>query len=75
MIVCAAYAVLLSRPGRAENWPQWRGPFFNGSTTETNLPEKFSPTENVVWTADVPAAGGQLFLRAGTRLYCIEKKG
>jgi len=30
------YAVL------AENWPQWRGPFFNGSTTETGLPEDLS---------------------------------
>ena len=58
LVVFAAGVLLLARPGVAENWPQWRGPFFNGSTTETNLPEKFSPTENVVWTADVPAAGG-----------------
>jgi len=39
---------------RAENWPQWRGPFLNGSTTETNLPDSFSKTENVLWTATLP---------------------
>jgi outer membrane protein assembly factor BamB len=39
---------------RAENWPQWRGPFLNGSTTETNLPETFSKTENVLWSAPLP---------------------
>jgi len=38
----------------AENWPQWRGPFFNGSTTEKGLPPRFSKTENVKWVADLP---------------------
>jgi len=38
----------------AENWPQWRGPFFNGSTTETNLPATWSKSENVLWTAPLP---------------------
>ncbi|MBI5683700.1 MAG: PQQ-binding-like beta-propeller repeat protein [Verrucomicrobia bacterium] len=39
---------------RAENWPQWRGPFFNGSTTETGLPAQWSKTENVAWIAPLP---------------------
>jgi outer membrane protein assembly factor BamB len=38
----------------AENWPQWRGPFLNGSTTETHLPDSFSKTENVLWSAPLP---------------------
>jgi outer membrane protein assembly factor BamB len=41
---------------RAENWPQWRGPFLNGSTTETGLPDTFSKTENVLWSAALPGA-------------------
>ena len=40
----------------AENWAQWRGPFHNGSTTETNLPTKWSQTENIAWVADLPGA-------------------
>src|SRR5689334_17076632 len=43
---------------RAENWPQWRGPFFNGSTTETNLPASWSKTENVAWSAALPGPSG-----------------
>ncbi len=38
----------------ASDWQHWRGPFYNGSTDETNLPTKFSSTENVCWVADLP---------------------
>lgn len=41
-----------------ENWAQWRGPFFNGSTTETNLPSQWSQTENVAWKAPMPGVCG-----------------
>ena len=58
LIVGALVVVLSAGPGRGENWPQWRGPFFNGSTTEKDLPTKFSPTENVVWSADLPGVSG-----------------
>lgn len=42
----------------AENWAQWRGPFFNGSTTEKNLPETWSKTENVIWSVPMPGLSG-----------------
>ncbi len=38
----------------AENWAQWRGPFFNGSTTEKNLPATWSKTNNVLWATPLP---------------------
>jgi outer membrane protein assembly factor BamB len=38
----------------AENWPQWRGPALNGSTTEKNLPDTWSTTENVKWNVPMP---------------------
>jgi outer membrane protein assembly factor BamB len=38
----------------AANWPQWRGPAFNGSSPETGLPSDFSKTKNVNWTAPMP---------------------
>ncbi len=41
----------------AADWPQWRGPNFNGSTAETGLPEKWSKTENVLWQAKLPGTG------------------
>jgi outer membrane protein assembly factor BamB len=38
----------------AENWPNWRGPTYNGTSPETGLPTTFSKTENVKWTAPMP---------------------
>lgn len=37
-----------------QQWPHWRGPFFNGSSTATNLPTTFSKTDQVLWAADLP---------------------
>ena len=45
-------------PARAENWPHWRGPAWNGSSTETNLPDRWSRTENVAWTTPLPGRSG-----------------
>ena len=37
------------------NWPNQRGPHFNGSGgDDLKLPAKFSPTENVAWKAELP---------------------
>jgi len=47
-------AAAVSNVARAENWGQWRGPFFNGSTTEANLPTQWSQIDNVAWSADMP---------------------
>jgi len=38
----------------AENWPHWRGPNFNGGSSERNLPATFSKTEHVKWVAELP---------------------
>jgi outer membrane protein assembly factor BamB len=52
-------AVLISvAVAHAENWGQWRGPNFNGSSGESGLPAQFSKTENVVWRAPLPGPSG-----------------
>ncbi len=38
----------------AENWSNWRGPNYNGSSAEKNLPDNFSRSLNVKWTAKLP---------------------
>ena len=42
----------------AENWPQWRGPNLDGTTSETGLPITWSDTENISWTLEMPAWTG-----------------
>jgi len=49
-----ALVALSLASARAENWPSFRGPNFNGSTSETNLPTQWSTTENVAWSVDLP---------------------
>lgn len=52
---CAALAAaLISTPLLAGNWAHWRGPDFNGSSPEKNLPDNFSKTENMKWVANLP---------------------
>jgi len=53
-IFCTLCAALV----HAENWPQWRGPNYDGSSSEKNLPEHFSKTENVAWRAPLPGPSG-----------------
>ncbi len=42
----------------AENWPQWRGPNFNGSSPEKDLPSSWSETEGVKWSTPLPGSSG-----------------
>ena len=42
----------------ATDWPQWRGPFFNGSTDERDVPASWSKTEGVAWVSPLPGPSG-----------------
>lgn len=44
----------MSCASEAANWPQWRGPEFNGSTTEASPPRAWSRTNHIAWTAELP---------------------
>lgn len=46
--------VLLCSSLRADNWPQWRGPNFNGSSGETDLPANL---DTPLWSVPLPGAG------------------
>lgn len=69
LLALAVVCLLLAGAARGENWPQWRGPFLNGSTTETNLPEKFSTTDNVVWATPMPGESGATPIVWGDRVF------
>jgi outer membrane protein assembly factor BamB len=59
MVAAALYGSLNSSgllAGEA-NWPQFRGPGARGISTNTNLPEHWSASENVAWKAQIPGRG------------------
>ncbi|HYG35217.1 MAG TPA: PQQ-binding-like beta-propeller repeat protein [Clostridia bacterium] len=71
---------------QGEDWPQWRGPLFNGSSAETNLPVRWSKTEGMAWVLALPGkssatpivSGDSIFLASADtnkdlRLLCVSR--
>lgn len=56
-VVIIAMLFLIPAFSRAENWPGWRGPNGDGTSSETNLPLKWDSTTNVIWKITVPGIG------------------
>lgn len=52
-----ALAFAFTLAAQAENWPQWRGPAFNGSSPETGLPSTWTK-ESAKWATPLPGPSG-----------------
>jgi len=64
MLCCLTAAAAVAEDG----WTQFRGPAA-GVVEGTNLPEKWSSTENVVWKTDIPGRGWSSPVVSGDRIY------
>lgn len=56
LALAAAQASSLAGAAPGE-WPQFRGPMGSGLADESTLPERWSATENVAWSIEVPGRG------------------
>jgi len=72
-----AVALVLAAPavGLAGNWPQWRGPFLNGTSDERNLPLKWSAEENVAWKLALPDRSGSTPIIWGNHVFLNVAEG
>lgn len=59
---------LVSLQAVAADWSQWRGPNFNGSTSETGLPSAWSK-DSVAWAADMPGTSAATPVVLGDRVF------
>jgi len=50
-------------------WPGFRGPSSNPSAANSNLPDKWSKTSNVEWTASLPGLGWSSPVVAGKNIF------
>jgi outer membrane protein assembly factor BamB len=65
MVLSAILAVAV----HAQDWPNWRGPNFDGSADVKNLPAQFSPTEKVRWAVDLPGPSAATPIVWGDRIF------
>jgi outer membrane protein assembly factor BamB len=72
LLVCVMCAAPVAR---AENWPAWRGPSANGVSGETNLPVRWSKTENIAWRLALPAASGSTAIVWDERVFLNVAEG
>jgi len=82
VLVVLSFALSVAR---ADNWPQWRGPNLNGTSSEKNLPVRWSTEENIAWKLAMPSWSGstpiiwrdRIFLNVADGdnlfLWCVER--
>src|SRR5690348_6596145 len=67
-ILVAAIILSSVRLSQAEDWPQWRGPHFNGSSAEKGLPSKWSKQE-ALWQAVLPGPSASTPIILGEQIF------
>lgn len=81
-----AFALIFPVVALAENWPQWRGPRLDGTSTGSGFATRWGEKENIVWKSALPGSGhaspivwkDRIFTVAATEsgerlLLCIER--
>jgi len=57
------------------DWPQWRGPDHNGTSTVKGLPASWGPEKNIAWRLELPGSAPSTPVIAGDRLFLTSAKG
>jgi outer membrane protein assembly factor BamB len=68
----SATVILFAVSVQAGNWPAWHGPNGSGVTPETNLPLRWSATENVRWKVLLPERGNSSPVVWGDRVFITQ---
>src|SRR5262249_27203405 len=65
--VLAVSAAFSQEP--SPNWPRWRGPNADGVAEGRNLPTRWSKTENIRWSVELPGWGTSSPVVYGDRVF------
>lgn len=68
-LVCALFLVSSTVPGQDMAWPQFRGPNSNPVGVHAGLAERWSKTENVEWSQEIPGRGWSSPIVTGGKVY------
>lgn len=68
--VCVAgHLFFVSTSAASQDWRQFRGPNAAGLADGANLPERWSATENVLWSIEIPGRGWSSPIVLGDTIY------
>ena len=68
-LLSGAMAGLTVLPSKAADWPNWRGPERTGTSPETDLPVRWTLSENLAWTLPLPSGSGSTSIVSGDRIF------
>ncbi len=68
-------ALLAGASLSADNWPTWRGVSTGGVSPETNLPIRWSDTENIAWQTPLMGLGVSSPIAWGDRIIVTSQQG
>src|SRR5688500_4080542 len=68
-LACALLFLSLPVQGQDRAWPQFRGPESNPVGTHARLAERWSKTENVEWSQEIPGRGWSSPIVTGGKVY------
>ena len=68
-LVCALLLFSATVHGQDRAWPQFRGPESNPVGTHARLAERWSKTENVEWSQEIPGRGWSSPIVSGGRVF------
>ncbi len=75
LVPALAVVLFLTGTAAADNWPQWRGPEYDGISKETNLPAEWGPEKNILWKLPMPGAGSSTPAVWGDRIFLTSEDG
>ena len=69
LVLVLMFPDFFSRPAGlvTQDWPQWRGPSSLGVSTDSGLPTRWGPAENIAWQASLAGFG------ASSPIICLDK--
>lgn len=63
--------VIFGTSARGDDWPCWRGPRGDGSSAESNLPTRWTATDNIAWKTELPGEGYASPIICGNRIFTV----
>ena len=74
-VACALLLMSITAHGQNASWPQFLGPESNPVSKNARLPERWSKTENVEWSFEIPGRGWSSPIVTGGKVYVTSVTG